>query len=101
MVAEVFAALADPTRRQLLERLAQAGGASASAIAKELPISRQAIAKHLQILVNAGLVLRTKTGREIVFEVDPDQFAATGRWMQRRAERWLQIKLDASTPTTF
>lgn len=87
-VDQVFAALADATRRHLLELLARRGPTSASAIAHDLPISRQAIAKHLQVLEAAGLVSRIKRGKEICFLVEPHQLAATGRWLQRFAQRW-------------
>ena len=87
-VDQVFAALADATRRQLLEILADQGPASASALSNDLPISRQAIAKHMVALEQAGLVSRTKRGKEICFQVEAHQLAATGRWMQRLAARW-------------
>ena len=84
----VFAALADATRRQLLERLATQGAASASTIADELPITRQAIAKHLTVFEQAGLVSRERRGKAICFAAEPHQLAATGRWLQRMAGRW-------------
>ena len=84
----VFTALSDATRRQLLERLATAGPASASTIAEELPITRQAIAKHLLILESAGLVSRVRHGKSICFHAEAHQLAATGRWLQRMAGRW-------------
>jgi DNA-binding transcriptional ArsR family regulator len=89
-VDEVFGALADATRRDLLEELAQRGEASASAMAKTLPVSRQAIAKHLQILEESGLVDSRKRGRELCFAVQPRALLATARWMERAAERWDQ-----------
>ena len=88
MVDVVFAALADDSRRHVLERLGETGQASASHLAAAMPISRQAIAKHLQQLEAAGLVTRERRGRQIEFRVDPDQLAATGRFLQRIAERW-------------
>jgi len=90
----VFAALADATRRSLLETIAQAGGASASALAVDADISRQAIAKHLTLLEQAGLVSRKRHGREVRFFVETQQLAATGRWMQRFATRWGQVPAD-------
>ena len=87
-VDEVFVALADHTRRQLLERLGENGQASASALANELPISRQAIAKHMQVLVDAGLVSKCRQGKEVAFNVEPQQLAVTGRWLERLAARW-------------
>lgn len=64
----VFAALSDSTRRQVL-RLLVDNAASASRLSGPLGISRQAVAKHLRILVDAGLARRTRKGREIVFEL--------------------------------
>jgi len=84
----VFTALADATRRHILELLAAQDATSASAIAQTLPISRQAIAKHLRILEQAGLVERGRKGKEICFTAQAHQLAATGRWMQRLAVRW-------------
>ena len=57
----VFAALADPTRRSVLTRLASAGAASATALARELPVTRQAVVQHLAVLDAAGLTGRTGT----------------------------------------
>lgn len=84
----VFTALADARRRQLLELLAHTGPMSASALANQSDISRQAIAKHLTILEQAALVHRRKQGREVCFEVDANQLGATGRWLTRAAARW-------------
>jgi len=98
-VDHVFAAIADPTRRQLLEKLSLHGTASASSLATEMPISRQAIAKHLSILCEAGLASRRRAGKQIVFQVEPAQLAATGRWLQRIAKRW-DMQPAASAPTS-
>lgn len=87
-VDQVFTALSDVTRRHLLELLAARGAASASAIARDSSISRQAIAKHLQALERAGLVSRVRQGKEVCFTVEPHQLAATGRWLLRLAQRW-------------
>ena len=70
----VFTALADATRRHILEMLAEEGAASASAIAHHLPISRQAIAKHLGLLEQAGLVSRLRDGKEICFQAGMKRF---------------------------
>ena len=87
-VDQVFTALADATRRHLLEILAEQGAASASKVAQVMPISRQAIAKHLSLLEQAGLVSKIRRGKEICFQAEPHQLAATGRWLQRLAARW-------------
>ena len=87
-VDQVFTALADATRRHIMELLAAEGPRSASGLAQRLPISRQAIAKHMAALEQAGLVSRIKHGKEICFQVEAHQMSATGRWMQRVAARW-------------
>jgi len=93
-VDQVFSALADGRRRQLLEIIAEQGPISASAVADLLDISRQAIVKHLQLLEQAGLVSRARHGKQIRFTVEAHQLAATGRWLQRIAQRW-----ESDTPS--
>ena len=87
-VDKVFYALADPRRRQILNHISSQGPRSASTMAQELPISRQAIAKHMGILEAAGLVSQKKASKQILYCVEPQQLAATGRWLQRTANRW-------------
>ena len=65
----VFAALADPRRRELLELLAGTPGASAGALAARLPVSRQAVAQHLAVLEECALVSRRRAGRQVLFSV--------------------------------
>ncbi len=84
----VLAALADPTRRQLLDLLSAHGAATATTLADELPISRQAIVKHLAVLDAAGLVESTKVGREVRYSVRPDALDTTARWMAALAADW-------------
>ncbi|HEX4753289.1 MAG TPA: metalloregulator ArsR/SmtB family transcription factor [Solirubrobacterales bacterium] len=84
----VFAALADPTRRHLVEALAARGGATATGLAAELPISRQAVAKHLATLGRAGLVSQSKRGRESLFELDPRPLADAATWLTSVGAEW-------------
>ena len=93
-VDQVFSALADGTRRQLPEIIAEQGPISASTIADNLNISRQAIVKHLHLLEQAGLVSRARHGKQIHFAVEAHQLAATGRWLQRMAQRWESDSLN-------
>ena len=65
----LWAAIADPTRQQLLDLILASGDATATALARDLPITRQGIAKHLAVLERAGLVEATRTGREVRFAV--------------------------------
>ncbi|WP_116209591.1 ArsR/SmtB family transcription factor [Streptomyces olivoreticuli] len=87
-VNSVFAALADPTRRQLLDLLAAQGEATATTLAEELPVSRQAVVKHLAVLDAAGLVSGRKVGREVRYAVRPASLDATARWMAALASDW-------------
>ena len=85
---EVFAALADPTRRQLIETLAARGNASATALAAGLPISRQAVAKHLGALGGAGLVRSRRAGRETLYELQPQRLGEAAEWIARIDREW-------------
>jgi DNA-binding transcriptional ArsR family regulator len=87
-VDEVLVALADPTRRRLLDVLAAHGEATATTLAAELPVSRQAVVKHLAVLDRAGLVAGHRRGREVRYAVRPDRLDATARWMAALAARW-------------
>ena len=84
----VLAALADPTRRRVLDLLGSRGEASASALADHLPVSRQAIVKHLATLERAGLVEGRRSGREVRYAVRPDRLGRTARWMADLAAEW-------------
>jgi len=83
----VFAALADPTRRAVIGRLAQEP-LSASALAGELPVSRQAIAKHLAALDAAGLVVAVREGRDVRYRVTPAPLEDAVAWMTRVGGEW-------------
>jgi DNA-binding transcriptional ArsR family regulator len=87
-VDSVLVALADPTRRQLLDLLAAQGEATATTLAKRLPVSRQAVVKHLAVLDAAGLVSGSRVGREARYAVRPAALDATARWMAALAADW-------------
>jgi DNA-binding transcriptional ArsR family regulator len=87
-VDSVLVALADPTRRNLLDQLAAQGEATATTLAEELPVSRQAIVKHLAVLDAAGLVSSYRVGREVRYAVRPAALNATARWMAAVAAGW-------------
>ncbi len=86
--AEVFAALGDSNRIRLIEALVKNGFASISALSAPLAISRQAVAKHLGVLENAGLVRSDKRGREMLYSVQTDEFAVTTVWLESIAGNW-------------
>jgi DNA-binding transcriptional ArsR family regulator len=88
LVDRVLGALADPTRRRLLDQLSTRGQATASKLADGLPISRQAVIKHLAVLETAGLVESTKVGREVRYAVRPEALDTTARWMACLAADW-------------
>ncbi|MFB6634913.1 ArsR/SmtB family transcription factor [Streptomyces sp. NPDC056362] len=84
----VFGALADPTRRALLDLIAEQGEATATSLAARLPVSRQAVVKHLAVLDTAGLVTAARVGREVRYAVRPAALDATARWMAALASDW-------------
>jgi DNA-binding transcriptional ArsR family regulator len=84
----VFVALADPTRRRLLELLAAQGEATATTLAERVPVSRQAVVKHLAVLDAAGLVYGSRVGREVRYTVRPAALDATAQWMAALAADW-------------
>ena len=72
---DLWSAVGDPTRRQLLDLLLADGGGTATALSGRLPVTRQAVAKHLGVLDRVGLVHVTPAGRERRYEVDEAQLA--------------------------
>lgn len=87
-VGAVLAALADPTRRLLLDVLVGAGRASATTLAERLPVSRQAVVKHLAVLSDAGLVHGVRTGREVLYQARREPLDASARWLTDLSARW-------------
>jgi DNA-binding transcriptional ArsR family regulator len=87
-VEAVLTALADPTRLQVLQTLAGHRGASASTLARELPVTRQMVIKHLTVLSNSGLVNSDRVGREVLFQVRTAPLAETAAWLSSLAEQW-------------
>lgn len=87
-VSEVLVALADPTRRLLLDELATHGEATATTLAERLPVTRQAIVKHLAVLAHAHLVTCRKQGREVRYKVRPEPLGATAAWLTKVAHEW-------------
>ncbi len=84
----VFGALSDPTRRALLETIAAHPEATATELAAELPISRQAVLKHLTALADAGLVNRERSGREVHYRVTPAPLSDAVSWMADVGGQW-------------
>src|ERR1700674_308299 len=91
----VFVALADPTRRRLLERLAT-GPTSATGLALRFPLTRQAVVKHLGALADAGMVAKKRHGREVRYQLESAPLGEGSAWLTTLAHRWehrlLQLK---------
>jgi len=83
-----FAALADPTRRQVFERLARKP-LSVGAIAEDLPVSRPAVSQHLRVLTDAGLVVHERRGTRRVYQVDPRGIEALRKYLDKFWDRAL------------
>jgi DNA-binding transcriptional ArsR family regulator len=84
----VFDALADPHRRYVLEALAARETATATELAAELPVTRQAVAKHLNALNEAGLVESHREGRETRYQLTPAPLGAAMDWMASVGADW-------------
>jgi DNA-binding transcriptional ArsR family regulator len=101
----VFDALADPNRRYVVEALAERDTATATELAAELPVTRQAVAKHLAALNEAGLVESRREGRETRYELTPGPLAAAMDWMASVGADWdsrlakLRTHLTGGSPT--
>jgi DNA-binding transcriptional ArsR family regulator len=87
-VDSVFGALADPTRRRVIETLARGGTVTASGLAEQLPITRQAVAKHLSALRGADLVTSKRVGRETQYRLQPQPLDDAVSWMQMVSAEW-------------
>jgi DNA-binding transcriptional ArsR family regulator len=85
---ELWSAIGDPSRRRVLDLLVSNGGVSASWLAGHVPFSRQAVAKHLVVLEQAGLVSRHKQGREVLYQVKADRLDQATRAMADLAAQW-------------
>jgi DNA-binding transcriptional ArsR family regulator len=87
---EVFSALSDPTRRRVVHELSKDGPLTATELARRLPVSRQAIAKHFAALEEAELAEGTRVGRETRYELRTQAFAEAEAWMRAIGAAWDQ-----------
>jgi DNA-binding transcriptional ArsR family regulator len=92
-LGRTFAALVDPTRRAMLARLERADGASVSELAKPFSIKLPAVMKHLDVLADAGLVTRSKSGRVVTVRLRPEPMREAMAWL-RQYERFWSNSLD-------
>jgi DNA-binding transcriptional ArsR family regulator len=88
-----FAALSDPTRRAIVARLAEEDGLSVSELARPFPVSLPAVMKHLDVLSDAGLVRRTKSGRTVICELTAKPMEDAMHWLAYYARFWSE-RLD-------
>jgi DNA-binding transcriptional ArsR family regulator len=87
-VDQIFDALGDPGRRALVQAVAARGSATATELAADLPVTRQAVAKQLAALADVGLLRATRAGRETRYEVTPEPLRDAVAWMVEVGARW-------------
>ncbi len=85
---QLWAAVAEPGRRRVLDALVALGEATPTALAREVPFTRQAVSKHLAVLLEAGVVAQRRDGREVRYTVRPERLEAAARAMTAAAARW-------------
>lgn len=85
---QLWSAVADPSRRRVLDLVVSNGEVSASWLAGHVPFSRQAVSKHLVVLEEAGLVSRRKQGKEVLYQVQADRLDQAARAMADLATQW-------------
>jgi DNA-binding transcriptional ArsR family regulator len=86
--ADVFAALGDGTRLGLVQRLTDGGPRTATELAAGLPVTRQAVGKHLKVLEDAGLVAHRAEGRAVLYELDPARVEAARAFLDALSAAW-------------
>ncbi len=85
---ELWSAVADPSRRRIVDLLVRHGEATPSSLASEVPFSRQAVSKHLAVLEAVGLVRHRRLGREVRYRVVPARLYAAAHAMTQVADDW-------------
>ncbi len=91
---DMFVALADPTRRTILEILANSGELSATAIYEQFPVSPQAVSQHLKVLREAKLVEMEKRAQKRVYRLNPQTLSQFEEWVTQTKQRWSE-RFDA------
>jgi len=87
-IGAVFSALSDPTRRSVLGEVARAESVTATELAEGMPVTRQAVVKHLQVLGRAGLVTSARDGREMRYTFSPAPLTDAARWIAEEGANW-------------
>jgi len=85
---DLWSAVGDPTRRRLLDLLLADGGGTATSLSEQLPVTRQAVAKHLAVLDRVGLVHGATSGRERRYRLDDDQLARAAQQLATVGSAW-------------
>jgi DNA-binding transcriptional ArsR family regulator len=85
---ELWSAIGDPSRRQVLDLVVSNGEVSASWLAGRVPFTRQAVYKHLVVLEEAGLVSRRRQGREVLYQIQADRLDQATQAMAQLAAQW-------------
>ena len=91
---DMFVALADPTRRNILELLANSGELPATAIYEKFPVSPQAVSQHLKVLREAKLVEMEKRAQKHLYRLNPQTLSQFEEWVQQTKQRWSE-RFDA------
>ena len=91
---DMFVALADPTRRNILELLATSGELAATAIYEQFPVSPQAVSQHLKVLREANLVKMEKRAQKRLYRLNPETLSQFEAWVQQMQQRWSE-RFDA------
>jgi DNA-binding transcriptional ArsR family regulator len=91
---DMFVALADPTRRTILELLATRGELAATAIYEQFPVSPQAVSQHLKVLREAHLVEMEKHAQQRLYRLNPQTLSQFEAWVQQTKQRWSE-RFDA------
>ncbi|MGE5237033.1 MAG: ArsR/SmtB family transcription factor [Acidobacteriota bacterium] len=86
--ARIFAALGDPTRLAVVARLCRDGPTSIARLTEGSAVTRQAVAKHLRVLAQAGLVRGRRRGRESLWELEPERLEVARRYLDTVSQRW-------------
>ena len=97
---DLFGALSDPTRRALFERLLKQGPDTATRLAEHTTLTRQAVVKHLQALVEAGLASSERDGREVRYKATPEPLATVVGWLTESSKDWDRRLARLKTATT-
>lgn len=84
----IFSALGDATRRQVIRALSEHGPSTATGLAAQLPVTRQAVSKHLAALADVGLVTAVQRGREKLYRISPAPLTDAVTWMADLGARW-------------